>query len=546
MWSGDLADARRAAERGWARLRGHRGLGAGGPDGGDGARGRGGDRRPRRSSGGGSATSPRPASAPAGSSPRRTPRSPRARARRWHRDRGEPEASLATARAFHARLTGPRRPRPRGRTSPARWHGHRRPVPRGAGALAPGRGDPRRRDRRRLRRRADRTDARVVRADAREPLARRRGASRCGLRARPLLRELRELAGRAHDQLSPGGRRAARPSRRPAPAGPAADGHARPVIDATAARRRPRRSRSRRSRATRSACPSASSRSCALIAQGRTNREIGDRLFISQKTVGVHVGNILSKLGVSGRVEAAAVAIRLGPRGRRRSVPASCTSALDRRIGGRTPGNRYDRRASRPDVAVARGSRCAASRSPSPSSPSPCSPPPARRVRPGWTYAPPTEAPSVAARVPRARRARRPRAPRASRPRGASGEPSAAASGAPTAVPGGGDAEAVVIDAHNLAFTTPEVAAPGRRAVRDPLRQRDAGDAAQRRDQGRPGRPGVQGRGRDRRRRRRSTTCRRWPPARTRSCARVHPTHDRARSRARLIPIGRCDPHGAP
>jgi DNA-binding CsgD family transcriptional regulator/tetratricopeptide (TPR) repeat protein len=49
----------------------------------------------------------------------------------------------------------------------------------------------------------------------------------------------------------------------------------------------------------------------ALISQGRTNREIGDRLFISQKTVGVHVGNILAKLGVSGRVEAAAVAIRL-------------------------------------------------------------------------------------------------------------------------------------------------------------------------------------------------------------------------------------------
>jgi len=49
-----------------------------------------------------------------------------------------------------------------------------------------------------------------------------------------------------------------------------------------------------------------------LIAQGRTNREIGQRLFISQKTVGVHVGNILSKLAVSGRVEAAAVAIRLG------------------------------------------------------------------------------------------------------------------------------------------------------------------------------------------------------------------------------------------
>lgn len=49
-----------------------------------------------------------------------------------------------------------------------------------------------------------------------------------------------------------------------------------------------------------------------LIVRGRTNREIGTHLFISQKTVGVHVGNILAKLRVSGRVEAAAVAIRLG------------------------------------------------------------------------------------------------------------------------------------------------------------------------------------------------------------------------------------------
>jgi DNA-binding CsgD family transcriptional regulator len=48
-----------------------------------------------------------------------------------------------------------------------------------------------------------------------------------------------------------------------------------------------------------------------LIVEGRTNREIGERLFISQKTVGVHVGNILAKLGVSGRVEAAMVAVRL-------------------------------------------------------------------------------------------------------------------------------------------------------------------------------------------------------------------------------------------
>jgi DNA-binding NarL/FixJ family response regulator len=48
-----------------------------------------------------------------------------------------------------------------------------------------------------------------------------------------------------------------------------------------------------------------------LIAVGASNREIGERLFISQKTVAVHTGNILSKLGASGRVEAAMVAIRL-------------------------------------------------------------------------------------------------------------------------------------------------------------------------------------------------------------------------------------------
>jgi DNA-binding CsgD family transcriptional regulator/tetratricopeptide (TPR) repeat protein len=50
----------------------------------------------------------------------------------------------------------------------------------------------------------------------------------------------------------------------------------------------------------------------AEIVAGRTNREIGKRLFISEKTVGVHVGNILAKLGVGGRVEAATVALRLG------------------------------------------------------------------------------------------------------------------------------------------------------------------------------------------------------------------------------------------
>ncbi|MGW2522793.1 helix-turn-helix transcriptional regulator [Streptomyces sp. NPDC001617] len=49
-----------------------------------------------------------------------------------------------------------------------------------------------------------------------------------------------------------------------------------------------------------------------LVAAGRTNRQIAEELFISPKTASVHVSNILAKLGVSGRGEAAAVAHRLG------------------------------------------------------------------------------------------------------------------------------------------------------------------------------------------------------------------------------------------
>ena len=49
-----------------------------------------------------------------------------------------------------------------------------------------------------------------------------------------------------------------------------------------------------------------------LVAEGRTNRAIGETLFMSEKTASVHVSRILAKLGVSGRVEAAAVAHRLG------------------------------------------------------------------------------------------------------------------------------------------------------------------------------------------------------------------------------------------
>ena len=49
-----------------------------------------------------------------------------------------------------------------------------------------------------------------------------------------------------------------------------------------------------------------------LLAAGRTNAQIGAELYISPTTAGVHVSNILRKLGVSGRVQAAALAERAG------------------------------------------------------------------------------------------------------------------------------------------------------------------------------------------------------------------------------------------
>ena len=48
-----------------------------------------------------------------------------------------------------------------------------------------------------------------------------------------------------------------------------------------------------------------------LVAAGRTNRQIGEELYVSEKTASVHVSNILRKLGASGRGEAAAIAHRL-------------------------------------------------------------------------------------------------------------------------------------------------------------------------------------------------------------------------------------------
>ena len=142
-------------------------------------------------------------------------------------------------------------------------------------------------------------------------------AAELGLKlgAKPLLRELRELAGRARialpaevdDYLDDGRHRRAPGRVEPADAAGA--------IGRTAIRTSCARSPVSPRPPPRPDTFGLSGRErevLALVAQGRTNREIGERLFISQKTVGVHVGNILAKLEVSGRVEAAAVAIRLG------------------------------------------------------------------------------------------------------------------------------------------------------------------------------------------------------------------------------------------
>jgi DNA-binding CsgD family transcriptional regulator/tetratricopeptide (TPR) repeat protein len=231
--------------------------------------------------------------------------------------RHEADANLATVRAFAARLDG--------RDDPVLWDAaaqawERAGEPyqvartrwRQAEAALPGK------------------DARVARAAARGPLLEAARIAR-ELGARPLLRELTNLAARALISLpdaaavdagSPGRPvmapevrgRAAAAARSTAtgepianrdgagdPASTAASGIAAAFAPDDGGRgEKEAFGLSRREREV-----------LALIAEGRTNREIGERLFISQKTVGVHVGNILAKLGASGRVEAAMVAIRL-------------------------------------------------------------------------------------------------------------------------------------------------------------------------------------------------------------------------------------------
>ena len=152
-------------------------------------------------------------------------------------------------------------------------------------------------------------------AHAPDPAAWAAPIARADALADPGRRRLRPPApgrGRPRARAAPPRRRTAarrrghrRPARRPAAAGrdPA---RWRSAAASTSARPRTRPPR------TTSTSPHRERDVLRLIAAGRTNREIGAELFISPKTASVHVSHILRKLGVRGRVEAAAFAHRRG------------------------------------------------------------------------------------------------------------------------------------------------------------------------------------------------------------------------------------------
>ena len=123
--------------------------------------------------------------------------------------------------------------------------------------------------------------ARHPRSDARTALQAAYSIA-VSLGAEPLVREIRTLAGLARLELAEAGE----------PAGVAAEGN-----DDVA---RSLGLTARESEVVR------------LMAFGLSNQEIADRLFLSRKTASVHVSNILGKLGVANRIQAAAVARRLG------------------------------------------------------------------------------------------------------------------------------------------------------------------------------------------------------------------------------------------
>ena len=67
-----------------------------------------------------------------------------------------------------------------------------------------------------------------------------------------------------------------------------------------------------------------------LVAEGLSNQQIADSLVISERTARTHVSNILGKLGVASRTQAALLAIREGIAP---AAPASFDSGGGRRYG---------------------------------------------------------------------------------------------------------------------------------------------------------------------------------------------------------------------
>ncbi|HEX9044145.1 MAG TPA: AAA family ATPase [Candidatus Limnocylindrales bacterium] len=202
------------------------------------------------------------------------------------------EANLATAEAYASRLDG--------RDDPATWS-----LVAAAWEAAGDRYQVGRAQWRQAEAALRANDSRTGRRLARGPLLAAVEVAQT-LGARPLLRECVALAERARITL-PQDETATGATSTVVAIGITADGSSDGLVTAFAGTERTSRSSgdvfglSHREREV-----------LGLITQGKTNREIGDRLFISQKTVGVHVGNVLSKMKVAGRVEAATVAIRLG------------------------------------------------------------------------------------------------------------------------------------------------------------------------------------------------------------------------------------------
>jgi two-component system, NarL family, response regulator LiaR len=71
----------------------------------------------------------------------------------------------------------------------------------------------------------------------------------------------------------------------------------------------------------------------ALVAHGRTNRQIAETLTISEKTVSVHISNSLGKLGMTSRTQAALYAARIG------LVPPDAGAGNPRAAGATPPRN---------------------------------------------------------------------------------------------------------------------------------------------------------------------------------------------------------------